>query len=86
MKWIKTITITIITICYILLISGYHHLDYVFLQASRFNHAIILRPDCMSDQMILIIFGLAGLSCVALWISLELNDIYQTRAEKQSND
>lgn len=86
MKWIKTITITIITICYILLISGYHHLDYVFLPASKFNRAIILRPDCMSDQMILIIFGLAFLSCIALWIGLELNDIYQTRAEKQGND
>lgn len=86
MKWIKTIMITIITICFILLISGYHHLDYVFLPASKFNRAIILRPDCMSDQMILIIFGLAFLSCIALWISLELNDIYQTRAEKQGND
>lgn len=40
----------------------------------------------MSDQMILIIFGLAFLSCIALWIGLELNDIYQTRAEKQGND
>lgn len=40
----------------------------------------------MSDQMILIIFGLAVLSCITLWISLELNDIYKTRAEKRNDD
>lgn len=84
MKWIKVITISVITVCYLLLISGYHHLDYVLLPASKFNRAIILRPSNMSDQMIIWIFWIAFAACAVLYISLELSDIYQTRNKTEN--